>query len=170
MNHGWLKLKNIFSPQKTESLVKTFLARIITFISVVIGWVFFRADTIQTAFIILKGMCGLNGISLSMNMANILQRFHLKGILFDGIWPHFQDPQKLFVLIVIIGLLFVTWLAPNAIQFLNYRTSFSEMNNDDISLNNSISLSWRWGIACGILLALGVSAITRTSEFLYWNF
>lgn len=36
-------------------------ARILTFIAVVIGWVFFRAETMSDALKVLKGMFGLNG-------------------------------------------------------------------------------------------------------------
>jgi D-alanyl-lipoteichoic acid acyltransferase DltB (MBOAT superfamily) len=39
----------------------------VTFLSVVVGWVFFRADSVQSAIIILKGMAGLHGISIPKN-------------------------------------------------------------------------------------------------------
>ncbi len=58
LNHMTEKLKFQISP---------WLSRIVTFIAVVLAWVFFRAGTFTDAINMLKGMLGMHGFDLSMN-------------------------------------------------------------------------------------------------------
>ncbi|PWA11837.1 membrane-bound O-acyltransferase family protein [Pueribacillus theae] len=71
-------------------------ARILTFVAVVVGWVFFRAETVNDAVKVLKGMAGFNGIEFGK-----LEYF----------------PQGLTELVVLIGLYLWVSFAPNTIEF-----------------------------------------------------
>ena len=53
VNHVW---------RRTGLRLPGALAWAITFVAVMIGWVFFRAPSLQRAEVILAGMAGLNGI------------------------------------------------------------------------------------------------------------
>ncbi|MFA8439727.1 MBOAT family O-acyltransferase [Pueribacillus sp. YX66] len=72
------------------------VARILTFIAVIIGWVFFRAETISDALKVLKGMIGLNGAPF-------------------GTLDYL--PQGSLELTVLLGLFLWVNFAPNTIEF-----------------------------------------------------
>jgi alginate O-acetyltransferase complex protein AlgI len=59
INHGFRALAGTREKTSIFSLIP---ARILTFIAVVVAWVFFRAHTFGDAFKVLKGMFGFNGI------------------------------------------------------------------------------------------------------------
>ena len=63
INHGWIAL-NSRGVLGLPSLGRLgpFLAGLLTFVSVVIAWVFFRATSLDAAFRVLSGMFGLNSI------------------------------------------------------------------------------------------------------------
>ena len=65
VNHGWKKaylslLPSGFLPKPISRILSWF----VTFIAVVVAWVFFRATSFDSALIIIQGMVGGSGISL----------------------------------------------------------------------------------------------------------
>ena len=58
VNHLWRALKKAPSKIVGGGLA----AGLLTFIAVVVAWVFFRADSLTTAWLMLKGMAGLHGV------------------------------------------------------------------------------------------------------------
>ena len=100
INHGWRALKPKFNlPFKLPSFVVNNLSWLITFTSVVVAWVFFRAPTIQSALHVLGAMFGLNGFSLSLSgefsKRNLL--LFLMGAMFFVKWlPNSMDIMSLF--------------------------------------------------------------------------
>ena len=65
INHGWRKWAGERSPG--PSLLGSSLARVLTLLFVVFGWVLFRADSMATAGNIMASMVGLNGFELRVN-------------------------------------------------------------------------------------------------------
>ncbi len=63
LNHAWILFKEKSAIPSFGMLGKAFGISL-TFLSVVVGWVFFRADNLDSAFSIIRGMTGLNGIIL----------------------------------------------------------------------------------------------------------
>lgn len=68
------------------------LARIMTFVLVSIGWVFFRAQTFGDAAGVLKGMAGIQGIGGSLFLRGhwILLAVSLGGMVFQERWKVFE--------------------------------------------------------------------------------
>jgi D-alanyl-lipoteichoic acid acyltransferase DltB (MBOAT superfamily) len=58
-----------FGDAAHRSGVGAFLGWALTFLGVVVAWVFFRADTLQSALAVLAGMAGRNGLSLESPLA-----------------------------------------------------------------------------------------------------
>ncbi|MBO6948163.1 MAG: MBOAT family protein [Rhodospirillales bacterium] len=63
VNHLWRKWRG----GSSASSAGRALARALTFLCVVVGWVFFRAETFDGALSVLGGMAGLNGFGNVMN-------------------------------------------------------------------------------------------------------
>ena len=63
INHGWQHLHKRFW-HKPSSKSMHALSVFITFLAVVAGWVMFRADSLNTAAAMYKGMAGMNGFVL----------------------------------------------------------------------------------------------------------
>ena len=65
VNHGWRALRQRLGQDADQSTIAgRAMARLITFVAVVIGWVFFRATSLDDALAILRGMAGLNGVAM----------------------------------------------------------------------------------------------------------
>ena len=59
VNHGWRHLRDRLGLEPTDSALGQWSARLLTFLAVVVAWVFFRAETFPAASSILKSMVGL---------------------------------------------------------------------------------------------------------------
>jgi D-alanyl-lipoteichoic acid acyltransferase DltB (MBOAT superfamily) len=63
INHGWQALHKRFRHKPPAKSLHA-LSVLVTFLAVVVAWVVFRADNINTATAILKAMAGMNGFAL----------------------------------------------------------------------------------------------------------
>jgi alginate O-acetyltransferase complex protein AlgI len=98
INHGWNNFLNYLGYKKTtRSIMYTCLGWGVTFFSVVIAWVFFRATDIPTAMNILSGMSGLHGFLIT-NHFDIFQNTHLTYYLLSAAFICFFLPntQQIF--------------------------------------------------------------------------
>ncbi len=101
-------------------LAKALLSWLVTFVAVVIGWVFFRAGSFDAAVSVLQGMAGLNGIALPNAIAARL----------DAVWPVLASlgfstylgggAQFVFTWLWIAALLPVALILPNTQQIMRY--------------------------------------------------
>jgi D-alanyl-lipoteichoic acid acyltransferase DltB (MBOAT superfamily) len=101
INHGWHALRQALGHDlKKTSRFGRGTAQLVTFVAVVVGWVFFRAETFTGAIHILSAMLGGNGISFDgMALSNIL-----------------DDP--LLGIGMILVLLTISWYGPNSTEYM----------------------------------------------------
>ena len=73
INHAWRAFRRVILNHDLEeySLVGMIISIMITFFSIIISWVFFRAETFMGAINILSGMAGLNGFIIPEKLAGI---------------------------------------------------------------------------------------------------
>lgn len=98
INHAWQNLLNRFNYIKlTKSFIYISSTCLLTFLMVIIAWVFFRAIDIHSAINILTGMSGLRGFSIPSD-SSIFQDSHLFYYLFTAIFVCFFLPntQQIF--------------------------------------------------------------------------
>ncbi len=172
-NNVWSSLtKNIRLASSWVRNVTSLLSLVMTFIAVVVAWVFFRASSIDAALSILAGMIGLNGVPLpgrgllGGEVVGILEglgvRFGWPGPLFGG----FQHAGWLF------GLLAVVWLLPNTQEIMQKFRPALESGVTD-SPRSSYFL-WRPSLVSCLLAWLALMAsllqLNQVSEFLYFQF
>jgi len=171
VNHGFTSIKHKLPIQFPASLSRI-LSWILCFVAVVIGWVFFRASTLDGALTVLNGMAGFNGVSLPA-----------------GIIAQLQFAQPLFELLGITSnsnggsVLIQTWLWSLsliliALVFPNVHDLFHKVLNEEskIKTKQNFKVTWhwqpkkRWACMLAIMLLLGISTLGQVSEFLYFNF
>ena len=149
--HGFYLVVNHFWRSAGIDLPKTPLFKslswVLTFISVVIGWVFFRAASISDAFIILQAMAGRNGLILPTSVTDILI---IPGVSYGrllGLQGGLIEIMLIFVLVVFVVIL------PNV---------------QEIALN--IKPKWATASAVGLLFTYCFMNLSHVTEFLYFQF
>ena len=160
INHAWQALAG-------ERQLPRGVAAALTFLSVVVAWVFFRATNFTTAVDILKGMAGLHGVALPDAIVRGLGPLgtRLTGL---GIEAYLGGGQR-FVQNwswVALGAL-IAFVMPNTQEFhARLRPALEPVRAG--------WLRWRpnaaWAIGLGALAAAGILSLSRPSEFLYFQF
>ena len=143
LNHGWHRVRKAMGQDlKRSTRLGRFTGMSLTFLVVVIGWVFFRAEHPGAALLILRGMAGLNGV------------FPESGAHTDFGW--------------VAALWALTWLAPNTQQIMAaFRPALEEVSYSG-RLGWRPNTLWRLCIALGLLYT--VTEMGKVSEFLYFQF
>lgn len=144
VNHLWYRL-NIHLPGV--------IAWGITFFSVTIGWVFFRANNVDDGLQIIKIMAGLGNKALSNPYGDRINTLiEGKMSITTGIFYMFNTERGKSLIAVVVLLLCVT-LLPNTQQIMQrFKPS-------------------RWlGIMTGIIALYTISYMDAISEFLYFQF
>lgn len=147
-----------------------------TFVFVVVGWVFFRADTVDAALAILGGMAGMHGTSLPEVLGQRLAALAPWAVLHGvGFTP--GGGREFVMTWVWIGtLLPIVFLAPNTQQIMQRMRPVPDQPNADVPLNapSPHAYGWqangRWALVMSIVLAMGLLSLARPSEFLYFQF
>jgi D-alanyl-lipoteichoic acid acyltransferase DltB (MBOAT superfamily) len=173
---GWRAFRAMLGWAETGATTVTGRAfgRLLTFLAVVVAWVFFRAETWDAGLAMLQGMAGLNGLVLPERW---LPKLGALGEWLQDLGVGFQEKSTFtnlrLVLTWIACLLLVVWFAPNSQQIVGLdQEGRLSVSSRDVAR----AVRWRrrpsWGWACliGAVLAFGILNLNRTSEFLYFQF
>ena len=174
INHLWQGLVGAKSAA-SESRPR-FWAWLLTFVAVVVGWVFFRAKSIDVAVDILRGMAGLNGVVLppqwfkSAFMSPIRDALSASGVQFPTMkFTAYHQLSLTFALLLAVK------LAPNTQQILQ---RFVPTNDQFRRLDGTLARwTWRpnlaWLLGIAVIFGWALLDIPRgdkVSEFLYFQF
>ncbi len=145
INHQWhslLKSKGIDFKKVPWWSVSVGCA--ITCIAVLLSWVIFRAESIESATLIIKTMSGFNGFNLSNSIVAFPKSIPLALIIF-------------------------VWFAPNTQQWIN---NSSQEQNKGLTKYLGWQPNNLWGIVLGILLFMIIKTILDAppTTFVYFNF
>ncbi len=164
INHGWRRLKNrhgekhLLSPGWQKAL-----SVLITFLAVVVAWVFFRADSFSSAIALLRGMAGLNGILVDAGLTTAGEG--VAGLEW-GYLGSFGSIQG-FLLISLSALL--VWGLPNTQQIVLHSGAHQKYGEDTFSWRHW-SPNGSWSLLVSILALASLMHLHGVSEFLYFNF
>ena len=144
IQHGWKFLQK--NRNKKPSAASGVASRVLTFVAVMVAWVFFRASDMASAFAVLAGMVGRNGISMITAL----------------------DLQAYGILIVSAVIAF--WMPNTNELFL----SADNRETKNVSSFSIFHVNWspdlRWGLAVGFIFALCVLSIYKAKDFIYAQF
>lgn len=171
INHMWHGLRKSWGHDLTQhSVLGRWSGRILTFLAVVVAWVFFRAESVDSAMIVLQGMAGTNGIIISDSYAEKYAFLSNLGVQFGQL--DIIKGRGVFNGIL-LGLILI-WFLPNTQQLMaRYQPAFDTYKEVSTSSWQG-RLQWKpstgWAISIGIISALGLFMVARMSEFLYFQF
>jgi D-alanyl-lipoteichoic acid acyltransferase DltB (MBOAT superfamily) len=159
INHAWAAIKPAAALSHVPAAFRHALAVAVTFLAVVLAWVFFRAADIPTALTMLSSMAGMNGLgwpspSPTTDIDVLLLAAHV---------PPLAMAWKSLLAYSIA--LFIVFGLPNSQQFV-------EPNR--FRGDSGVGPVWTPGIGWATAMALAVSLcvlmFASASEFLYFQF
>lgn len=172
INHGWQKICDRLGHDRQRStLIGRTLSTMLTFLAVVVAWVFFRAENLDAAMHLLAGMAGENGVTLPAKWVPgaVVAKVASWGITIGDLPALKNTPGGLRPLIVWLLLLSgIVWLMPNTQQIMaNFKPAIEKVTSGG-------TLSWKpskvWMIATAFILLYAFTEIGKVSEFLYFQF
>jgi alginate O-acetyltransferase complex protein AlgI len=174
VNHAWRSItKGLLPSRGISAFLYKLMAGILTFLCVVIAWIFFRAETFESAVLILKGCFGYGGVSLPSKFSVISDLFSTwSWISYNGVFLNIPSMGSFGGLAPFVGLLIIgmsiIWLAPNCQQFFNYAE-----HDHQIKIPKE-KFIWRplpiVGFIFGCVFCFVISRLDRVSTFLYYQF
>ncbi|WP_295881766.1 MBOAT family protein [uncultured Thiohalocapsa sp.] len=181
VNHAWQRLWAVIAPRPlVPGAVARLLAWSITFLAVVVGWVFFRAADMDAALRMLAAMCGMHGVALPNAIA----------VSLGALWPVLSawgvgtylggGTDFALTWAWVLALAPIALMMPNSMQIMaRFKPVLKLYSGDDrhelrLLPMHMQSLHWRptapVGMATGVCAALAILAMSRVSEFLYFQF
>ena len=165
VNHAWRAVKPLGLLAALPRVVRESVARAVTFVAVVVAWVFFRSADFSMAVRVLRGMAGFNGFALSASPPAYSE--------FDLALMALKVPSgRLWIATAVLyaAALFAVFFLPNSQELVEPERYRRESGSSSLAA----SLRWRptalWAIACAGLVAISLMTFTRISEFLYFQF
>lgn len=147
------------------------LAWAFTFVAVIVAWVFFRSENIDTALAMLRAMAGGNGLSLPTALMLPLNPIAsvVPGVDFKGLFNHGLFAPVEALIMIAIGLLWAV-LAPNTQEvFGRFEVSLGHVER--VSTNTmQFSPTLLWGTGIGMAMAIAIFMMSGDSPFLYFRF
>jgi D-alanyl-lipoteichoic acid acyltransferase DltB (MBOAT superfamily) len=152
VNHAWRGARSRWlGGVRVPATLALWLGRLLTFLAVVVAWVFFRAESLPAAKAILEGMAGLNGITRADPY-------------------YFRAPQLRWLVTMFV----IAWGLPNVQQLLHRYRPALETYPGEVSPPYWRRLTWRpaaaWALLTAALLMTAIINLTQVSEFLYYQF
>lgn len=147
VNHAW----RILRPHAPDGRLHVVARVALTYLSVLVGAIMFRAPTVGAAVDLLAGMLGVHGVAVALPDARAVAHAGL-----DVAW--------------LVLLYAIVWGAPNTQQIMrDYAPALGR-----IMPGPWPALRWRpeprWAVAFGCAATLGLLSIGGTGEFLYFQF
>lgn len=180
INHAWRFVVSKHIPtQGSPARIYGTLSIMLTFLCVVLAWIFFRAETFSSAILMLKGCFGYGGISLPSKLgvlAEVVGNYGGQlpaGISYGGVFLNIPGLGSFggiepFARLLVLGLLIV-WFMPNSQQFFGYL----EQNGGGRKLFNW-TITWQQrpvtGFIFGCVFCFALSKLDKVSTFLYYQF
>lgn len=176
INHHWRAWRKPAREKRPVGALMKLVYWALTFIAVMISWIFFRATSFDSALAILKGMFGFNGISLPEGLASSLgQLGEATGgwISFEGIQVN-PFPIGVTAAIWALAASLIAFLAPNVCQIMHRYEPAFETYPGELKPARHAWLTWSprlgWAIIVAVLSFWTLANLTRVSEFLYFQF
>ena len=132
---------------------------------------FFRAASLDDALAILRGMAGFNGVSLPAALGAHLGPWSRAALEHLGVAFHLGGgAQFVFQYLWIVALLPLVMLAPNTQEILGRFQPALNFRVPQVSTRLAWRLTPGWAALVATVTVCGLLALSRVSEFLYYQF
>ncbi len=180
VNHAWRNIVGEWLPSRPVGrLIYTGTAVLLTFICVLVAWIFFRSNSLAAAMLVLKGFSGFGGVSfpsaIGLLVENLgpLKQYLPLGVSFGGVFVNVPAMGAMggiapFVKLLTVGLLIV-WVAPNSQQLFGY-AGYERFEARFFKRKMTWQMSPKFGIFLGCIFFLAASKMNKVSPFLYYQF
>ena len=166
-NNAWRKLKKFSSVPRVNNAITRLFSRLITFLAVVVAWVYFRADNIDAANLMVKSLFGHGGIlwpeDARTQLGAFANIFSSWGLQYQYV-KYFNGLENLLLMLVLI--VFV-WFAPNLQQLFVRHPAVTDPLKPAY-------MQWRpnrkWGAFIILIAVVSILKLGQVSEFLYFQF
>ena len=150
INQGWQKMRRALGQDTQRGLSSPMhvFSVLLTFIAVTAAWVVFRADSLDTAFTILKAMSGLNGVE-----------WHSTNDLI-----HPATRNRLLICMII------AWAAPNTQQIMHKFRPALGVPTGAGAVRMEWDFRYRWILLYACVAIFGLMSISELNEFIYFQF
>lgn len=178
INHAWRALRRRFHIEAKGRRRYRLMSRLLTFLSIVVAWVFFRAENLATAKSILQSMTGFNGVALPKQLHGRLGDLEAMllhgGFNFDGMFYNqlsaWIPMAPIYLLLLWVGV----WFLPNTYQiFARYRPALYQEKYWKPH-ERWRTLEWQpsvtWAVLIGSLATIAIFGLSRAREFIYYQF
>jgi D-alanyl-lipoteichoic acid acyltransferase DltB (MBOAT superfamily) len=182
VNNGWERLREACLPAlPIKARWYRFVAIALTFLCVVIAWVFFRSPNLNAALNILYAMGGGNGVSIPASLSRHLGSLEL-WLAAHGVTVALGGGSRfLFTWSWVLALAAIAFLLPNTQEFLAHfspaldsRPEPSSPLTEKTSSLRLARMAWQptavWACLVGVMGGACLLSLTRVSEFLYFQF
>ena len=152
VNNGWQSFRSAMGRDlKQSTWWGRWMGRMVTFVAVVISWVYFRAESTEVANHILEAMCGFHGFA-SANETVVNSK----------------------VIFMLLGLTCIAWFFPNTQEFMRNHNPALVTYKIDSQLKLFKWLHWEpnrpWAIFTASLNLICLTKLSEITEFLYFQF
>lgn len=172
INHCWQKLRRRIGHEvKHSSRLGRVSSTLLTFVAVVVAWIFFRAQNIGAAFCILKGLIGYNELIMPEGLLPeyLVRMLSTMGTHFGELSTIKEIPGGLGSMAAWFTASFaIVWLAPNTQQIMLKFKPFLKTVNSTSRVH--WQPNWMWMIITIFVLLFSFERMGRVSEFLYFQF
>ena len=171
VNHAWRTLRmRLFPASGGHGGQGRCAAWLVTFVAVVIAWVFFRAASLAGAINLFSGMAGLHGVSLPAafepmlgSAAPVLQSLGMQ-FSFGG------GSQFILTWGWVAGLLAIALLLPNTQELMRNHCPGLGFDSAAVAGRLEWRASFAWGAIMALMAAAGLLSLSHATEFLYYQF
>jgi len=151
VNHLWRALRRHVGRRENTTELGRRLSQALTFVAVVIAWVFFRSPDLRTAGRMLVGMAGIFGSDATAvrSLADSAQALTVSALL-----------------------LAIAWFAPNTQELTGYMGP--ERGEARKESSPATRPTWQpspaWAVVIGCLFGIALMLMSKVSEFIYFQF
>jgi alginate O-acetyltransferase complex protein AlgI len=175
VNHAWRLVAPRLWPERAayERIMRP-AGIVITLLCVAVSMVFFRSTTMGSAVDLLKGMAGLNGLTLPLSL---YERMGPLAGLLQGAGVSAQEwggQELLRMMLAIPVLVSIVLFCPNTLQMLaRYEPAIGVRPGPAYTFFGK-ELQWNpslaWAVGISAVAVIGILSVGGQSEFLYWQF
>lgn len=150
INHGWhiIRRKLGQDPEQPLSKPMHLASVLLTFLTVTIAWVFFRADSLNHALTMVQVMLGQNGLVMQSTNALV------------------SHATRNYLLITLL----LVWLAPNTQQIMQSFRPALDVPDKMYATRLMWKLRYKWAVIHAIIAMIGLMSLSELSEFIYFQF